>query len=137
MVHCYFLLQIRLQSTSSTSSIAGSLNIVFNSKASIIDLKSPSTSFLIYSFFAISKTASSLKINFTFSNSKSLLYCLSKEFFGSCKIFTKELSSSSSSVANIGTRPTNSGINPYLIKSSGSKLFNELPRRLDLENVLL
>ena len=72
---------------------------------------------------AISEIASSLKINFALSNSKSLLYCLIKEFFGSFKIFTKELSSRSSRVAKIGILPTNSGINPYLIKSSGSKFF--------------
>ena len=81
--------------TSSTSSIVGSLNIVFNSKASIIDLNPLAPVFLLIAFFAISKTASFLKISFTFSNSKSLFYCLIKEFFGSCNIFTNELSSSS------------------------------------------
>ena len=39
------------------------------------------------------------------------------------KIFTREDSSKSSSVAIIGILPINSGINPYLIKSSGSNIF--------------
>ena len=81
--------------TSSTLSIVGSLNIIFNSKASIIDLSPLAPVFLFIAFFAISERASSLKISFTFSNSKRLLYCLIKEFFGSCNIFTNELSSSS------------------------------------------
>ena len=85
--------------TSFTSLIPGSLNIVFKSKASIIDLSPLAPVFLFIAFFAISKIASSLKINFALSNSKSLLYCLIKEFFGSFKIFTKELSSRSSRVA--------------------------------------
>ena len=34
-------------------------------------------------------------------------------------------SSSSSKVATTGKRPTNSGIKPYLIKSSGSTSFND------------
>jgi hypothetical protein len=41
-------------------------------------------------------------------------------FFGSVRICTSASSSSSSSVATTGRRPTNSGIRPYLIRSSGS-----------------
>ena len=37
--------------------------------------------------------------------------------------------------SNIGILPTNSGINPYLIKSSGSKFLINL-QMFDLENVL-
>ena len=109
------------------SPIAGSLNIVFNSKDSIIDLNPLAPVFLFIAFFAISKIASSLNVNFVFSNSKSLLYCFINEFFGSFKILTNEPSSSSSKVANIGILPTNSGISPYLIKSSGSKFFISSP----------
>ena len=56
--------------TSCTSLIPGSLNIVFNSKASIIDLNPLAPVFLFIAFLAISEIASSLKINFAFSNSK-------------------------------------------------------------------
>jgi hypothetical protein len=51
--------------TSSTSFIVGSLNIVFNSKDSMIDLSPLAPVFLFIAFFAISKTASFLKISFT------------------------------------------------------------------------
>ena len=48
----------------------------------------------------------------------------SKEFLGSFKILTKDFSSRSSKVASIGILPTNSGIRPYLIKSSGSPILS-------------
>jgi len=54
--------------TSLTSFIVGSLNIVFKSNDSIIDLNPLAPVFLFIAFFAISEIASSLKFNFTFSN---------------------------------------------------------------------
>ncbi len=56
--------------------------------------------------------------------SNSLRYCLVSAFFGCIKIEISASSSSSSSVATTGRRPTNSGIRPYLIKSSGSVSWN-------------
>ena len=47
-------------------------------------------------------------------------YCLISAFFGSTRIWISAASSSSSSVATTGSRPTNSGIRPNLIRSSGS-----------------
>ena len=69
--------------------MVGSLNIVFNNNASIIDLRPLAPVFLLIAFLAIWIIASSLNVSFTFSNSKSLLYCFIKEFFGSFNIFTK------------------------------------------------
>ena len=106
--------------TEPTFSISGSENIVFNNIDSNIDLKPLAPVFLLIAFFAISLKASSLNSSWTFSNSNSLLYCLVSEFFGSFKIFINDFSSKSSSVVTIGILPTNSGIKPYLIKSSGS-----------------
>ena len=106
-----------------TSSISGNSNIVFSNIFSNIDLKPLAPVFFEIAFFAISEIASSLNSNSTFSNSKSLFYCLINEFFGSLRIFTKEFSSRSSKVAMIGILPINSGINPYFIKSSGSSNF--------------
>ncbi len=69
--------------TDSTSSISGSENIVLRSMDSRMDLRPLAPVFLLIAFFAISDKASSLNSSLTFSNSKSLLYCFSKEFFGS------------------------------------------------------
>jgi len=49
--------------------MVGSLNIVFNKRASIIDLNPLAPVFLVIVFFAISLIASSLKISLTFSRS--------------------------------------------------------------------
>ena len=51
-------------------------------------------------------------------------YCLMSAFFGSVRIEISAASSSSSSVATTGRRPTNSGIRPNLIRSSGSTSWN-------------
>ncbi|MNC33563.1 hypothetical protein D3C75_819630 [compost metagenome] len=47
-------------------------------------------------------------------------YCLVSAFLGSVRISIRAFSSSSSSVAITGRRPTNSGIRPNLTRSSGS-----------------
>ena len=47
-------------------------------------------------------------------------YCLISAFLGATRISISAFSSSSSSAATTGMRPTNSGIRPYLIRSSGS-----------------
>jgi hypothetical protein len=59
--------------------------------------------------------------------SNSFLNCLVMAFFGSVRILTSAASSSSSSVATTGRRPTNSGIRPNLIRSSGSTSASSLP----------
>ena len=56
-------------------------------------------------------------------------YCLMSAFLGSVRIWISAPSSSSSSVATTGRRPTNSGIRPYLIRSSGSTSFSRLADR--------
>ena len=61
------------------------------------------------------------------SISNSLVYCLVMAFLGSVRMRTNCSSSSSSSVATTGRRPTNSGINPYLIRSSGSTALSNSP----------
>ena len=73
--------------------------------------------------------ASSENESLTFSISKSRSYCLTNAFFGFTKISIKASSSRSSSVATTGRRPTNSGINPNLSKSSGSTWRNISPSR--------
>ncbi len=55
------------------------------------------------------------------------LYCLVNAFLGSTRIFINAASSRDSSVATAGKRPTNSGIKPNLIRSSGSTSRNTSP----------
>ena len=106
-----------------TFSMSGNSNIVFSRIFSRIDLNPLAPVFFEMAFFAISVMASSLNSSSTSSNSNNLWYCLIREFFGSFQIFTKDFSSKSSRVAIIGILPINSGIRPYLIKSSGSSNF--------------
>ena len=51
------------------------------------------------------------------------VYCLTSAFFGSTRMRTRSSSDSSFSDVMTGMRPTNSGIMPYLFKSSGSTFF--------------
>ena len=78
-------------------------------------------------FLATARNASSRNISSTPSISKSLRYCFVSAFFGSIRICTRASSSSSSSVATTGKRPTNSGINPKRIRSSGSTSSSNSP----------
>ena len=55
-----------------TFSMSGSSNMVFNNIFSSIDLNPLAPVFFDIAFFAISKTASSLNSNSTFSNSNNL-----------------------------------------------------------------
>src|SRR6185312_6015352 len=71
---------------------------------------------------AIARSASSRISSSTPSIRNILWYCLINAFFGSTSIWISAASSSSSSVATTGRRPTNSGIRPNLIRSSGSVL---------------
>jgi hypothetical protein len=47
-------------------------------------------------------------------------YCFKREFFGSFKTLTRSSTSRLFTEATTGTRPTNSGIRPYLTRSVGS-----------------
>src|SRR5213080_2832483 len=67
---------------------------------------------------AIAERAPSVKRRCTPSISKSFWYCRVRAFFGSFRMRTSAVSSSSSSVAMTGSRPTNSGISPNLRRSS-------------------
>ena len=68
---------------------------------------------------AIARRASSLNFRRTFSNSNRRWYCLTIAFLGRVRISMSANSSRSSSMPTTGRRPTNSGIKPNLIRSSG------------------
>src|SRR5580704_15218523 len=68
---------------------------------------------------AMARRASSLNFRRTFSNSNRRWYCLIMAFLGRVRISMRANSSRSSNIPTTGRRPTNSGIRPNLIKSSG------------------
>ena len=78
---------------------------------------------------ATARSPSSLQSISTPSISNILAYCLVRALRGSVKMRTKASTSSSSSVAITGNRPTNSGIRPYWTKSSGSRSEIISPKR--------
>ena len=94
---------------------------------SMMDLKPLAPVLRSRDFLATSSSASSLNSRSTPSSSNNLWYCLVSEFFGSFRIRISAFSSSPSRVTTIGTRPINSGIRPYLIKSSGITSFRTSP----------
>src|SRR3989337_138593 len=53
-------------------------------------------------------------------------------FRGCVRIWTSAALSSSCSVPTTGSRPTNSGIRPYLIRSSGSTISSVVPMSRDV-----
>jgi len=65
------------------------------------------------------ESALSVNRRLTPSISKSFWYCLIRAFLGSLRMRIRLSSFSSCRVAITGRRPRNSGIMPYLIKSSG------------------
>src|SRR5258705_233359 len=69
---------------------------------------------------ATARRAPSRNSRSALSISNSRRYCLVSALRGSVRIAMSATSSSSSSVATTGRRPTNSGIRPYLMRSSGS-----------------
>src|SRR5918996_2977233 len=74
-------------------------------------------------------TASSVNLRRTFSRSKYFWYCLMIAFFGSLRMRTSAGSSRSCKVATTGSRPTNSGMRPYLRRSSGWIIASRSPTR--------
>ena len=65
--------------------------------------------FCLNALRATATTAFSVNFNFTFSKARSFSYCLRSAFLGSVRMRMSDFSSSSSSVATTGKRPTNSG----------------------------
>src|SRR6516225_9956967 len=106
--------------TSSTPSRPGRSNMVSSRIASRIERNPRAPVLRSIALRATAPSASSAKVSSMFSISNSRWYCLTSAFFGSVRIFFSEVSSRSSSVATTGRRPTNSGIRPYLSRSSGS-----------------
>ena len=97
------------------------MNIVSKRALSITARKPLAPVFLSRAIFAISFIASFSNSSSILSIDKSSLYCLINAFFGSSKILIREFSFKLSKVTIIGILPTNSGIKPYLSKSSGLK----------------
>jgi len=69
---------------------------------------------------ATAPSASSAKVSSMFLHLEQPLILLHQRVLRIGRIFFNETSSRSSSVATTGKRPTNSGIRPYLSRSSGS-----------------
>ena len=86
-------------------------------------------------FFATATNASSRISSSTPSSSNNFPYCLLSAFFGCVRMVTSASSSSSSRMATTGKRPTNSGIRPYLTRSSGSRFLRN--RLIESCSVLL
>ena len=82
---------------------------------------------------ANSRKASGVNSSSTPSMASSLLYCLISAFLVSVRIETNWSSVSSSSTVVIGSRPTNSGMKPKAIKSSGSTNCSTLSRSIAAE----
>ena len=77
--------------------------------------------FLFSANLAIATSAFFLNESFTPSIAKNCWNCLTTEFLGLVRISIKASSSSSSSEVWTAKRPTNSGMSPNFIRSSGSK----------------
>src|SRR6266576_2114119 len=106
--------------TSSTPSRLGRSNIVSSRIPSLIERSPRAPVLRSIAFREIAASASSARVRSTLSISNSRWYCLTSAFFGSVRMRLSAASSRSSSVATTGSRPTNSGISPYLSRSSGS-----------------
>jgi hypothetical protein len=123
--------------TLQTFSNDGSSNIVSSKAFSSIDRKPREPVFLSIARSATERNVSSRNSKSTSSNSKSFRYCLTNAFFGSVSIVINAASSNSSRVAITGNRPTNSGINPNLIRSSGSKSRRHSPTFISVDLLLI
>ena len=102
----------------------GKSNIVSSITSSIIARRPRAPHLRSIAMCAIARTASSSNVSSTPSRPSSFWYCLHNAFFGSVRIRTSASSSSASSVTVIGRRPTNSGIRPNFVKSSGRSFFS-------------
>ena len=98
----------------------GNSNITSSNACSIIERNPRAPVLRSNARLAIAPNAASRNSSSTPSMANSFWYCLVNAFLGSVRILISAFTSNSSSVATTGRRPTNSGIKPYLIKSSGS-----------------
>jgi hypothetical protein len=99
----------------------GRSNMVSISACSMIERRPRAPVLRFSALLAMARRAEGRISSSTPSIENSFWYCLTSAFLGSVRICTKALSSvSSPSVAMTGRRPTNSGIRPNLIRSSGS-----------------
>ena len=103
-----------------TFSIVGNSNMRSSRVCSSIERKPRAPVLRASAFFAMALSACGLASSSTPSMLNSFWYCLIRAFLGSVRICMSAFSSSSSRVATTGKRPTNSGIRPNLMRSSGS-----------------
>src|SRR6056297_1199042 len=111
------------------SSLDGISNIISLMTLSIMLRRPLAPVFRFTASATISSIASSSNSSSTPSSSKSFLYCFTKAFLGSRSILFSASSFNSCNPAYTGTRPMNSGINPYLSKSIG-RILKILPMDL-------
>src|SRR5262245_23924737 len=110
----------REMTTSSTPSRPGRSNMVSSRMLSRIERGPRAPVLRSIALRATTPRPSSAKVRSMFSILNNRWYCFTNAFLGSVRIFFSEVSSRFSSVTTTGRRPTNSGIRPYLIRSSGS-----------------
>ena len=96
--------------------------MVSSNTASTMDLRPRAPVLRSIALRAMAFRASSRNSSSTSSRANNAAYCLVSAFFGSFRIWMRAASSSSVRVATTGRRPMNSGMRPYLIRSSGSTL---------------
>ena len=101
------------------SGLDGISNIVLRSTSSMIDFRARAPVPRPTAFWAIASREPFSNTSSTLSRLKNFWYCLTSAFLGSVRIRTMSDSSSGCSVTVIGSRPMNSGMNPYLSRSSG------------------
>ena len=77
---------------------------------------------------AMATRASSVTSSSMSSNSNRRWYCFTRAFRGSTRILTSASASSWETEPTTGRRPTNSGIRPNLMRSSGRTSANSAPR---------
>ena len=104
-----------------TSSCDGSVYIKSSINSSIIDLRALAPVFLLKASLAIASTDSGSKFNSTLSILNKVLNCFTSASLGSVRIDSRVSLVRRSNTAHTGILPMNSGINPYLTRSSCSK----------------
>ena len=104
-----------------TSSCDGSVYIKSSINSSIIDLRALAPVFLLKASLAIASTDAGSKFNSTLSILNKVLNCFTRASLGSVRIDSRVSLVRRSNTAHTGILPMNSGINPYLTRSSSSK----------------
>src|SRR5262245_21351763 len=111
-----------------TSAREGSSYIVLSRTSSMIARRPRAPVARRIAWSAIALNESSVNSSSTPSNSKNLRYCLTSAFFGLVRMSTNASLSRLWTLVMTGRRPTNSGISPYLRRSSGSPCPRIAPR---------